>query len=65
MKYPTVTQKGAEKHGYIPVTEDYDLDSKTDRDLLDRAVDQFRGVRIAIVQAGRRVAIWRQKGELA
>ncbi len=65
MKYPTVTANGATKHGYIPVTEEYDIDSKTDMTLLDRTVEQFRGVHIAIVRAGRKVAIWRRKGELA
>lgn len=65
MKYPTVTAKGATKHGYIPVTEEYDIDNREDMTLLDRAVAQFRGVQIAIVRAGRKVAIWRRKGELA
>lgn len=65
MKYPTVTAKGAKKHGYTPVTDEYDLDSQTEMTFLDHAVEQFRGVHIAIVQAGRRVAIWRRKGELA
>ena len=65
MKYPTVSAKGAERHGYVPVTDDYDIDSREDMTLLDKAVEQFRGVHIAIVRAGRRVAIWRRKGELA
>lgn len=65
MKYPTVTANGAKKHGYTPVTDEYDIDNREDMTLLDRAVEQFRGVHIAIVKAGRRVAIWRRKGELA
>lgn len=62
--YKTVSSKAALKHGYVDVTDFYD--TETESDMLDRAIETFRGAHIALVSdgGGERIQIWRKADEV-